>query len=724
MTHLVDQEIIKLLSKDGPVSRVLPHFEIRHEQSRMLQSIIKAYNENQVALIEAGTGTGKSLAYLLPALFWALKNQEKTIISTHTINLQEQLIQKDLPVLLKALGVQLKAVIVKGMGNYLCLKKMDDASKEFGLYCDEEKQELEEVIFWSQKTTTGCRSTLPFSLNHMTWDRLACESDSCLRQRCPFFENCHFFKARKEAEDANLLISNHALLFQDLAIRKETENYEDPALLPHFSKVILDEAHTLEETATQALALKVSQQDMIRFASRLAHPKIGKCVILYERVKNFFTRLDTDIARHLINLLAIELPSYFRDLFRQIEQTFQAFLFFVSAVAPEERSFRLLPHHFDHPFFKNDVVQACQELKQTIKNIDAILFSIDSSFEDLEPKFKNETASLRKEILATSKRLVSFSLAIQSFLKAEETEGKVRWIEIRRSSQKENVWLISADMEISEILKETLFSKFSTTVLLSATLTSNGSFNFVKKRLGLNEAGKGDKIVTESLFQSPFDYLSQALFVIPNDLPPPDDPHFLQQAGQTIVEAVQASQGGAFVLFTSYQQMNLCYKNLNEIFKAKGFTLLKQGDESRQILLNKFKNTKRCILFATSSFWQGVDVAGDALRLVIIVKIPFQVPSEPLIEARLEEIHKKGGSPFYEYSIPNAIVRFKQGFGRLIRNKQDRGCIICLDNRLLSKPYGKIFLKSLPECLTVFDTKEKAIEAMRAFYKKRSYAVK
>ena len=716
MQAINSKEAAALLESEGPLAKGYPHFEHRPEQVKMLENILAAYQENHITLIEAGTGTGKSLAYLLPAILWTLQNQQKTLIATHTINLQEQLIEKDLPLILKIFGFEIKAVIVKGMGNYLCQRKLDEAAKQIAGFSSEEKRDLEKLILWNEKTATGCKSDLNFTPKPQMWERVGAESDTCTYKKCPFFDTCHFTKARNEVEDANLLITNHSLLFHDLAMRKESGSYEEPALLPPYSRIILDEAHTIEEVATQVLADKISQQELYRLATRLAHPKVGKISQMAIRVQQNYTKLNPTSARKLSDRLLLDLPLLFSDLFRQFTVTFEALNDFMQTVGNQERSLRILPHHFEEVHWKEKVLPACGQLEQMIKNCAISIHLLEKDFLEQEEDFVQQTATLRKEIGALASRLKDRGLTLKQFIDREIPKGKVRWIENKDKLNGQNLQLVSADLDISTKLADSLFSKIATVVLLSATLTTNNTFKFIRKRLGLTTETLPDKRVIEANFASPFNYLKQALLVVPNDMPTPDDPRFVASAAEAIIKAVHASRGSCFVLFTSFYQMNGCFEKVRQSLEKQAFTLFKQGDESKVFLIDKFKQAKKGVLFGTSSFWQGVDVAGDALRCVIIVKLPFQVPSEPLVEARFEALQEDGKNAFYQYSIPNAIVRFKQGFGRLIRNQKDRGCIVCLDSRLVTKSYGKLFLQSLPECRLVSEPLDRAFAEMQKFY--------
>lgn len=705
-----------LLSPTGPLARAIDRYESRPGQAKMLEKIFEAYEKNEIALIEAGTGVGKSISYLLPAILWAIQKQEKTVISTHTINLQEQLISKDLPLLLKALGVQIKAVIVKGINNYICKRKLDETAEQIYCLSPDEKEELEKLTIWSEQTTTGCKSDLSFTPTPLMWEKVSAESDTCTHKKCPHYEACPLIKAKKEAESANILISNHALFFRDLELRSQIDNYEGILLIPPYSRVILDEAHTIEEAATEALSMNVSFQELFRISSRLGSLKGGKIAALKDKIQSQLSKVSNERRTSILNRLILDLPSYLTELFRHLKEAFESFRLFVEVVANEERSIRIVERHFSELYWKEDIAVAVQRVHESQKTIAYSLHLLDEEFKEEDEKFLETILPLKKEVMALSARLAGKVEALKCFASSELPKDKVKWIESTLHLSRQNLTLIIADLNIADKLKNVLFTKFDTVALLSATLTSNQQFSFIKNRLGLNQLGSR---VVEGQYPSPFNYQKQALLVIPNDLVSPVDPRFVQVSARAILRACIESRGNAFVLFTSFSQMNAAFTLISKELIQKGFTPIKQGDESRKNVLERFKKKEGSVLFATSSFWQGVDVAGEALRAVIIVKLPFQVPSEPLVEARLESLKSNGKSPFFEYSIPNAIVRFKQGFGRLIRNQTDRGCIVCLDSRIANKPYGKLFLKSLPEATCVIANSDDAFRKMGEFYRNK-----
>lgn len=732
------EKVIRLIGPDGLVSQTLKGFESRPQQQRMMGNVIDAYNDNQIALIEAGTGTGKSLAYLVPALIWASLKQERTVISTHTIALQEQLFQKDIPALIDALKLTLKVALAKGMHNYLCLRKLEDAESESRLLSSEEMAEIEKIQVWSTQPHDGSRSSLPFTVSHATWDRLAAESEACSHQECPYYQECHFFKARKEANDAQILVVNHSLLFSDIMKRAETNNYSDVAVLPPYKRIILDEAHHIEEISTEFLAAKVHQLELIRLLNKLSIDKMnhapGRLPILKSKLQSHCNVQPRDSIRKFILTLDAEIPAKRHLIYEQMDRTFETLNRFILHSSgsskddlenPNENKLRLLDHHLKTPQWKEEVVPTVRKLLSSLKDYTVTVSNLEKEISYLsDEKIVEQTKSIRLDIQGLCNRLEKGTQTLEHFLTKELNPSNVRWMESQRLKTSTNLHLVDAELDIAGSLSRHLFSKFSSIVLCSATLASNNGFEFMRKRLGLIPELMHDRTITENRYDSPFDYQKQVLLLVPSDIPSPLESQFQKEAFQNILTSVEASHGNAFVLFTSYQMLENCHRILSPQLEKKGFPVLKQGDGPRHILLNKFKETERSVLFGTDSFWEGIDVAGDALRCVIIVKLPFKVPTEPLIQARMESIQAKGGNPFMDYSIPQAIVKFKQGFGRLIRNKWDRGCIVCLDTRLITKSYGKLFINSLPNCNKIFAPSSKLKEEMEQFYRQTYYLVK
>lgn len=734
-TPLHVEKLAGLLGATGPISRRLASFETRPQQQEMLKTIATAYNSEGIALIEAGTGTGKSMAYLLPALVWALQNKSCSLISTNTIALQEQLLHKDIPFLIKALEIDCKVVLVKGMSNYLCLRKLDECRGELPLLGEESAAELHRLEAWSSTTEEGSRSSLPFHPTAQGWERVSADSQACSRDQCPHYKRCFFFKARREAGEAQLLIANHHLLFTDLAHRAENNNYKNSAILPPYRHLVIDEAHNLEEIATHHLAERTSVLEIHQLLTQLVTPtnsqSRGKLPTLKATIEAVFKKHTPDDAQKLLQTLDIDLIAEIGRFSTLLFETFGALHAFTIAhqsVMIEEMNnctLRLLPTLIETVQWRQEVVVRANDLLTSAKSFCQTLLSLDKRILEIESeKLTEKTKSLRLDISAIGTRLQKACGIIAKFTLSPLAPDFVRWIELHKLKISYNIHIVEAALDVAPLLAEQLFNPFSSIILCSATLATDRQFSFCRQRLGLTPELLPDRSVTEHIFDSPFDFAKQSLLVIPQGLPLPSHHDFLDAAIVAVEEAVHASRGNAFVLFTSYSMLTACYQRLESRLQHARYHPCKQGDAPRHTLLKMFKEKDRSVLFGTDTFWEGVDVAGEALRCVIIAKLPFRVPTEPIIEARTAAITARGGNPFVELSLPHAIVKFKQGFGRLIRHQKDRGCVVCLDHRLVSKSYGNAFLNSLPACSIATIPVESLKTTMEQFYRTTHYLTK
>ncbi|MBA2727990.1 MAG: ATP-dependent DNA helicase DinG, partial [Parachlamydiaceae bacterium] len=564
---------------------------------------------------------------------------------------------------------------------------------------------------------------------------LGAESDTCSNTQCPHYQRCFFFKARRHAEDAQILVVNHHLLFADLSLRLETENYTSSAVLPYYSHVIIDEAHHIEDVATDFFGEKISKLSLLRTLKRLASENVqkasGKLPLLREKLSQCFPGAPPADVSSIFLRLNIDLPAMRNDLVKRIQDTFQALTDFADLQnrnqednTSKESKLRLYAEQFDQPLWQKEVIPSAKSLISACRNYVQSIYNIEADLKELNhDRFQEQSKSIRLDIIAFADRLANQSLLVENLILKIPTSEKVRWIELSPLKSGINTSVASAYLDISSLMAKALFSKFQAVILCSATLSTNHQFDYVRKRLGMTEEALPNKKLVERIYDSPFNYAKQALLIVPKDLPPPQNVNFIAAATEQIWNAIVASRGSTFVLFTSYGMMQKCHELLAERLQNGRFNLYKQGDTNRQKLLNQFKTTPRSVLFGTDSFWEGVDVSGEALRCVIIVKLPFRVPTEPIIQARTEAIIAQGGDAFTEYSLPNAIVKFKQGFGRLIRHNNDRGCIICLDTRLITKGYGKIFLDSLPNCQKSLPLSAEVEEQMRTFYRRTHHLI-
>jgi ATP-dependent DNA helicase DinG len=690
----------------------------------MIAAVSSAFNDSRLALIEAGTGTGKSLAYLLPAIFWAHQSRQRVAISTNTINLQEQLVYKDLPFLQTVLGFDFKAVLVKGRNNYVCLNKLDALQKE-GAYLIEtdEQAELQAIMAWAAKTQDGSKADLGLLPRPAVWEKAACESDNCGRIKCPFYSRCFFYKARREAASADLLVANHHLLFSDLALRGATGQYRDTAILPAYTRIILDEAHNVEEVATDYFGAQVSKWGFLhllgRFYSLREREKVrerGLLPYLLTKLQPQESKIALAAYTRIFDHVESILIPQRENLSFLAEQVFDGLAAYFETLAPKERQelkVRFTPGLRGRPDWAGAVLAPVGQLIREAGDFHQQLLTLDKWLAELPEESQEALTSQMVELGALIDRLEVTATTLGSIFAAEE-DGLVRWVEAHPSKRGKSVLLKQAPLEVAALLGERVFDKFKTVVMTSATLTTEGRFDYMKQRLGLDRVASGRLL--ELQLPSSFNYQRQALLGIPNNLPSPDEAGFGEALSRAVLQSVLASQGRALVLFTSYSLLRKVHQELAETLQSSGIRPLKQGEAPRHRLTQIFRDDKTSVLFATDSFWEGVDVAGEALENVILTKLPFSVPKEPIIQARVEAIEKRGGNPFMEYSVPQAVIKLKQGFGRLIRTRTDRGTILIFDRRILEKFYGKIFLRSLPECRLVVGSEQEVVAAVKDFF--------
>jgi ATP-dependent DNA helicase DinG len=694
-------ELEKVFGAKGLLAKHLKGYEKRDEQVRMAFSVATAFNDNTVALIEAGTGTGKSLAYLVPALLWAVRNDQRVVISTNTINLQEQLIKKDIPLLQRHAATEFTACLVKGRGNYLCLRKLDGVLDEPGLFPDKAAEELQAIAVWSETTRSGCLSDLSFHPSWEVWDDLRCEADQCGRSRCPRFNNCFFYKARRDAASARILVVNHALLLADISLRRES-GYDAVAILPPFTRLIIDEAHHLEEAATGALSVRISRSGVIRQLSRLAPtgPRTGILTILNSKIgKELPEELD-GLYQELSGLIEAALLPQTHELAGHLEreldwlaQTLQHELLGGDDQRGGELKRRITPEVRATPFW-NDLQSRLKRLGEQLRELADGLGALDRAASKLPEKIRQGLDGLLTDAFGIGRRLSGVAKELDWF--CSDDPDSCRWLETRQTGRGSQATICVAPLDVAETIKTALLDPIPTVVLTSATLTVGGSFGYLRRRNGLDLLDP--ERLQELALASPFDYAEQSLVGIPSDLPDPTSSGFRQPLAEAVLRAVTISGGGAFVLFTSFDLLRQTHAVLKGALEKLGLTVLRQGEGGgRHQLLAQFRKEQHAVLFGTDSFWEGVDVKGNALRLVVIARLPFQVPTEPIQQARAERITALGGDPFREMSVPQAVLKLRQGFGRLIRSRTDRGAVLILDSRMVTKNYGKRFLKSLPE---------------------------
>ncbi len=708
------EELERDLAPGGSVALAHPLYEDRPQQRALARLIAERYNEGGIGIAEAGTGTGKSVAYLLPAIRWALRNRERTVVSTNTINLQEQLVDKDLPFLRRALGQPFRFALVKGRSNYISIRRARLAAESApALLPDDRQAELASIVDWLGTTMDGSLSDLSFRPSAEVWEEVASESDVCLRAKCPHFEECFYQRARREAASADVLVANHHLLFADLAVRRSQGNFTAPAVLPHYRRLILDEAHNLEEAATRHLGATTSRRAFYRALRRLENRGKGILPALRRALEAGRRDLLGQAAVDLIEERLMPALDGARErggsVFGHLEELLRR---------RRDSMLRLEPEFAKDPVWETGLEE---DLSGVLLHLGTLLKGIDALRErialDEEARAAMEAQLL--ELRGVANRVEGSALALRATLRpGADALSMVRWVELRRDPRggEGNVILAAAPLDLSQVLRETVLERVPTVILTSATLATRSDFRFLRERLGL----AADDPVSESIFPSPFDYAEQSLLLIPDDLPLPagdGDRRHDEATVRATLELAQVTDGGLFALFTSYRALREVAAGLRQRGADRLWPLFVHGEAPRAQLVQRFAESGRGILLGTTSFWEGVDVPGHPLRGLVIPRLPFKVPSEPVTAARIEAIEARGGNSFTGYMLPHAAIRLKQGFGRLIRSRADRGAVLVLDGRMARKSYGSYLIDSLPPAPRVVGPWRQAIRpALSDFY--------
>jgi len=690
--------IIDTLREGGSVASRLDRFEARQAQLDLMEMIIRCFGEDAIGAAEAGTGVGKSFAYLVPAFRFAEETDERVVISTATITLQQQLFGKDIPLVQAALDSKVKVVLVKGRGNYLCFRRLDDAMREGELPGSEEQEALDGIVKWSQTSKTGGRDEITSPPPDEIWSRVCSDADVCMGRRCPWQNKCFVLALRKEAASAGIVVVNHHLFFADLAARRDGAGYTAAAVLPPYTRVIIDEAHTIEDAATSFFSKEFSRAGILRHAGRLHRRRRNKVSGLLPRMCDLLPGTDGGMGLE-----------GFVDKLDGIRRAGNALDGQALDMCGNDGTFRFSADRSD-PGGEGAIFPLFIDLRKKLLDFTAAVREVISAL----PEDAEDDATVW-EVKAILRRFDSIAGICSSFTDFRESANDVMWLERRRGSgegkgDRGMAAFTQSPVDLGEDLRESLFKPYKTVVCVSATLTVNGDFGYWASRSGLGQylQGGGEERTGEprafhtGFFPSPFPYSSAVLLAVPSDAPLPEEGGYQEFVNDSVGRLVAVAGGSALVLFTSYQSLNSAWNAAQPHLREMGIRCLRQGDDDRMRLLQTFLADESSVLFATSSFWEGVDAPGDTLRLVILCRLPFRTPNEPVFEARREALQKKGGNPFMDLSLPEAVTKFKQGFGRLMRRSGDRGVVAVLDGRLVRKRYGEMFLHSLPETRTCF----------------------
>ena len=686
---LEEIDIENYFAKDGILAKEIKGFEYRQEQEEMAQYIQDAINEDRKIIVEAGTGTGKTLAYLIPSIKWAVTNKKKVIIATNTINLQEQLLLKDIPLAKSIIKDEFSYVLVKGRNNYVCKRLFNELalgkSIDIETFSMEAREQIEYILKWGNKTKTGDKAELPFEVYPDVWELVQSTTELCLGKKCPYRKECFYMKTRMEKMEADILISNHHVFFADLNVRAETDFDSEYLILPRYDMVIFDEAHNVESVARSYFSVEVSKISFTRLLNRIYQKKNKKkkeksALIRVEDTVDEKNLEDSEQYIYLLNTLKEEisiLQNIGDEYFDEIRKIYET-----NTEAPIKKSL----NNFE--MTKSRFLENLREKKDIFQGKLADFLNLMMSFNNVidEEKDKNP------EVINFNNHLKMFKAYIDSFkfINSFEDDNYIYWLDI--NSKRTNVVLTATPLNIAQKLSTVLFDNLDRLVFASATIVVNGNFDYFKKSLGLDEED-----CIEAIIKSPFDYDEQMSVYIPSDIQDSENINaFVSDASKFILNILLKTNGKAFILFTSYIMLNQIYYSISKKLKDKGFEVFLHGDKPRSQIIKEFKEAENPILFGTTSFWEGVDVQGENLSNVIITKLPFLVPTDPVVSAISKKIEEDGGNSFMDFQLPEAIIKFKQGVGRLIRKKTDSGNIFILDNRILKKRYGSLFINALP----------------------------
>ena len=738
---LLDEAEIEHIFKEKLPS-VVQDFESRTGQLEMALEITRALNNGEIAMLEAGTGTGKSLAYLIPSVLWAIRNESRIVVATYTINLQSQLVSSDIPIL-KAAGLEFEYALVKGRGNYICRRKLAEhfklsegsIKKQLQLRKDSDSKDLKQTLLtrqafsdlqnyhstlkhindFTETSTEGTRSDLTFPISDDVWEDIGSDHDQTLRARCPHYSRCFYYEARRQAAKAHLLIANHHIVMIDMMIKSDNNG---EGILPTYNRAILDEGHHIEDAATSMFRKQLSSRSLRRSLSPLKQRKekpnaLERLTVMIAQGGQLFEHQEQK-ALQLIDELRVILP----NLWELSEVWLQEIA--NETLSPELKTLRLKPDFAQTKAWIDVLSPIIKRASVQLGTAADRLTQLEEALEDIGQEIFLKDPQPFMDIQRVRRKLLNHSgfLQLFSLLENEEDLTNVRWIEKARGRHNvPTAELCLSPIEIGPTLRDQFFSKLKSVTMCSATLTVNQNFEHYKNRIGLGELPP-HITSREGILPSPFNYNQCALLVIPSTMPPPNHPEYLERCAHFITEAIRASQGGTFVLCTSYFVLRKLHAMVSEDLPE--YRVFRHGEMSRAQLLQRFIQTPNAVLFGADSFWEGVNVKGEALRQVIITKLPFKVPTDPVQQARHELIEAQGQNPFTHYSLPQAALRLRQGFGRLIRSQSDRGTVVILDSRIKRKWYGKMFLHSLPPLKHCVAPESVALQQLRSFFNQQT----
>jgi len=704
---IVPGKLAELLQPGGRLSRLLDGYEQRPGQVRMLEQVCRLLERGGVLAVEAGTGVGKSLAYGIPAAAFALARGRRVVISSATINLQEQLVGKDLPLVGRLLGRSLRFELVKGRGNYLCRRRLADAWRRLHVsQGPADGEQLARLVSWAENSDDGSLASLDFRVDEELWERVSSDADACLGMRCPRRGECFFARARARAERAQLLVVNHHLLLADLAVRLDSGNWEKRAVLPSFGHLVVDEAHELEDAASSFFGVRITARGMARLLGRLAgrRGRAGLLDDLAREIESLGGALAGGRAQRLR-----QSTGELQQQAREVEQAYRRGLEQLGQLLQERRQqgteSKLRLDRLSGDDYPAEVDSSLREAADRLRQLAGQVALLVERLGEL-----GQEESVSAEALAWVER-ARLLAEHTDLVFSREADEQVRWAESQRGGQAS---LHAAPVELAPLFRQVLFENMEAVVLTSATLTVGGDFEFFHERLGLD--GLPPQRLVELVVESPFTYREQARLAIPADLIPPGQPGYEQALADAVVQAVAVSGGAALVLYTSWGTMRRVAERVAGRLGELGLQLLVQGQARRDELLERLRQGGGVVLFGVDSFWRGIDVVGPALRHVVITRLPFDVPGEPLIEARGERLEARGLSAFRHFSLPRAVLRLKQGFGRLIRSRGDRGVVTLLDRRVLERSYGREFLASLPPARRLVGPAEDVFDELAEFF--------